>query len=68
MKMAEYEINHVRHGCYSVILVDETKSVGQYRHLTFFKNKKAAKKFIEAHKKGEVTIDKETGIPTPDFH
>ena len=66
--MAKYKIDHVRRGCYSVTLVDEAKSIGRYKHLTTFKNKKAAKKFIEAHEKGEVIIDKETCIPTPDFH
>ena len=65
--MKEYQINHIRHGCYEVTLVDESKEVGRYKYLTNFKNKKAAVNFIKAHEKGEVTIDRETGIPTPDF-
>lgn len=65
--MKEYKINHVRHGCWQVVLVDESKTIGRYRHLTNFRNKRAAKQFIEQHKKGNVTIDPETGIPTPDF-
>tara|TARA_R110000824_G_scaffold202745_1_gene386949 strand:+ start:664 stop:864 length:201 start_codon:yes stop_codon:yes gene_type:complete len=65
--MEQYEIKHARHGCYQVFLVDESKDIGRYRYLTNFKNKKAAKNFIEAHKKGEVEIDRETCIPTPDF-
>ena len=65
--MAEYQIEHKRHGCYQIVLVDETKEVGRYRYLTNFRNKKAAKRFVEEHKKGNITIDPETGIPTPDF-
>lgn len=68
MSHKEYVIRHVRRGCYEVTLVDESKSIGKYKHLTNFKNKKAAKNFIEAHKAGKVTIDPETGIPTPDFN
>ena len=57
-----YIINHVRHGCYEVIL-----KIGEnMTYLTNFKNKKAAERFIEAHK-NEVTIDPETCIPEPDF-
>jgi hypothetical protein len=58
-----YIINHVRHGCYEVIL----KMGDNMIYLTNFKNKKAAERFIEAHKKNEVTIDPETCIPSPDF-
>ena len=58
-----YIINHVRHGCYEVILNIGEKML----YLTNFKNKKAAQLFIEAHKKGQVTIDPETCIPDPDF-
>tara|TARA_R110000824_G_scaffold148920_7_gene318920 strand:- start:236 stop:436 length:201 start_codon:yes stop_codon:yes gene_type:complete len=65
--MKEYRIDRVRRACYEVTLVDESKDIGRYKHLTNFTNKKAALKFIEAHKRGEVTIDPETGIPTPDF-
>lgn len=58
-----YIINHVRHGCYEVILkIEETLA-----YLTNFKNKKAAERFIEAHKKDQVVIDPETCVPTPDF-
>jgi len=67
VRIDEYEIKHLRHGCYGVTLVDETKEIGKYRYLTNFRNIKAAKAFIKAHKSGEVTIDPETGIPTPDF-
>ena len=63
----EYEIKHVRRGCYEVILNDDSKSVGKHMYLTNFRNKKAAQKFIEAHKKGEVSIDAATCVPTPDF-
>lgn len=65
--MKEYRVEHMRHGCYEVILVDESKEVVRYKYLTNFRNKKAAANFIKAHEKGEVTIDPETGIPTPDF-
>jgi hypothetical protein len=65
--VGNYEIKHVRHGCYEVRLVDETKDIGKYKYLTNFKNKKAAKAFVSAHKEGKVTIDPETSIPTPDF-
>ena len=58
-----YIINHVRHGCYEVIL----KIGDKLAYLTNFKNKKAAEKFIEAHKKDQVTIDPETCVPSPDF-
>ncbi len=58
-----YIINHTRRGCYEVILkIGETLA-----YLTNFKNKKAAERFIEAHKKDMVTIDPETCVPTPDF-
>ena len=67
IKTNEYEIKHVKRGCYEVILVSECKEAGKFRYLTNFKNKKAAKAFIEAHKRDEVTIDYETNIPTPDF-
>ena len=40
--VGEYEIKHVRHGCYEVRLVDETKDIGKYKYLTNFRNKKAA--------------------------
>jgi len=65
--LVEYEIRHPRRAVYEVVLVDRNKTIGRYRYLTNFKNKKAAKNFIEAHKKGEVEIDPETCIPTPDF-
>jgi hypothetical protein len=65
--MKEYQIKHVRRGCYQVFLVDSSRDIGRYQYLTNFKNKKAAKNFIEAHKRGEVEIDPETCIPTPDF-
>jgi len=58
-----YHVNHVRHGCYEVILQINEKMI----YLTNFRNKKATQKFIEAHKNNEVTIDPETCIPTPDF-
>ena len=62
-ELNNYVINHPRHGCYEVILKDDEKLI----YLTNFRNKKAAEKFIEAHKKNEVTIDPETCVPTPDF-
>jgi len=62
-EVSNYHINHARHGCYEVILQRNEKML----YLTNFRNKKAAQKFIEAHKKNEVTIDPETCIPTPDF-
>tara|TARA_R110000851_G_scaffold329628_1_gene501683 strand:- start:2480 stop:2680 length:201 start_codon:yes stop_codon:yes gene_type:complete len=65
--MKEYQIEHKRHGCYYVNIVDESKDIGRYQYLTCFRNKKAAKNFVEEHKKGNVTIDPETCIPTPDF-
>ena len=49
-----YKINHVRHGCYEVLL--ETKSKTLY--LTNFRNKKAVEAFIKQHKKGLI----ETGV------
>ena len=58
-----YEIKHVRHGCYEVLLKEDGKTI----YLTNFRNKKAAQKFIKAHQSNEVTIDPETCIPTPDF-
>ena len=62
-KASKYTIRHARHGCYEVIL-----EVGEkMAYLTNFKNKKAAERFIVAHEKGEVTIDPETCIPSPDF-
>ena len=66
-KSSYYQIDHVRHGCYEVRIVNESKDIGKYRYLTNFRNKKAANKFIEEHKKGNVTIETETSIPTPDF-
>jgi len=61
--VCNYIINHVRHGCYEVIL-----RVGEKLHyLTNFRNKKAAERFIAAHKRDEVTIDPDTCVPTPDF-
>lgn len=66
-KFEQYQINHVRHGCYEVHLVDENKEIGRYQYLTNFRNLKAAKKFVEQHVMGNVTIDPETCIPTPDF-
>jgi len=60
---SDYLINHVRHGCYEVILKTGEKLV----YLTNFRNKKAAERFIKAHEKNEVIIDPETCIPTPDF-
>ena len=60
---SNYIINHVRHGCYEVILKMEDKLV----YLTNFRNKKAAERFIEAHENNQVTIDPETCVPTPDF-
>lgn len=62
-----YEIEHLRHGCYEVRIIDETKEVGKYKYLTNFRNKKSAKNFIIEHKKGNVTIDPITCVPTPDF-
>ena len=62
-EVSNYIINHVRHGCYEVILKIKEKLI----YLTNFRNKKAAERFIEAHKKNMVTIDPETCIPTPDF-
>tara|TARA_R110000824_G_scaffold24884_20_gene87181 strand:+ start:486 stop:686 length:201 start_codon:yes stop_codon:yes gene_type:complete len=65
--MIEYVIEHRKHGCYSVTEVDDEKEAGRYKYLTNFKNKKAAKKFVEEYKKGNVVIDPETRVPTPDF-
>jgi len=59
----DYIVNHTRHGCYEVILKQGEKMI----YLTNFRNKKAAQKFIEAHKSDQVTIDPETCVPTPDF-
>tara|TARA_R100000664_G_C2744557_1_gene132542 strand:+ start:1471 stop:1665 length:195 start_codon:yes stop_codon:yes gene_type:complete len=58
-----YEVKHVRHGCYEVLMKKDDKTI----YLTNFRNKKAVEKFIKAHQKGKVTIDPETCIPTPDF-
>jgi len=63
-KVSPYLINHLGHGCYEVILKQEEKMV----YLTNFRNKKAAEKFILAHENGEVAIDLETRVPTPDFN
>jgi hypothetical protein len=65
--MKEYRIDHVKHGCYNVILVDESKDPIRYEYLTNFRNKRAANAFVKAHEKGEVHIDPKTKIPTPDF-
>ena len=62
-EISKYVINHSRHGCYEVILKTGERMV----YLTNFKNKKAAERFIEAHEKGQVTINPETCVPTPDF-
>ena len=62
-EVSKYIIRHACHGCYEVILEMGEKMA----YLTNFKNKKAAEKFIEAHKLDQVTIDPETCIPTPDF-
>jgi hypothetical protein len=62
-EISNYHINHVRHGCYEVILQTGEKMA----YLTNFKNKKAAERFVEAHEDGEVVIDPETCVPTPDF-
>jgi len=67
MNLNEYRINHARRGCYEVILVTGSADDLKHRYLTNFRNKKAALKFIEAHEKGEVKVDPETCIPTPDF-
>ena len=62
-KVDNYIVNRAGHGCYEVIL-----KIGEaLTYLTNFKNKKAAERFIEAHKKDQVKIDPETCIPTPDF-
>ncbi len=45
-----------------ILKIEETLA-----YLTNFKNKKAAERFIEAHKKDQVGIDPETCVPTPDF-
>tara|TARA_R110000737_G_C14302638_1_gene436304 strand:+ start:342 stop:593 length:252 start_codon:yes stop_codon:yes gene_type:complete len=66
-KMKQYQINHPKHSCYEVVFVDEEKEVGRYKYLTNFRNKKAAVAFVEQHALGNVTIDPETKIPTPDF-
>ena len=65
--IGEYEIKHVKHSCYEVRLIDKSKEIGKYKYLTNFRNKKAAKAFVKAHKEGKVVIDPETSIPTPDF-
>lgn len=62
-EVCNYIINHVRHGCYEVILRQDEHLV----YLTNFRNKKAAERFIGAHKQGQVTIDPDTRVPTPDF-
>ena len=61
--VCNYIVNHVRHGCYEVLLRDGER----LHYLTNFRNKKAADSFIAAHKRDEVTIDPDTRIPTPDF-
>jgi len=67
-QMKEYLIEHKKHGCYDVTLVDDSKEVGRYKYLTCFRNKRAANNFVKEHKKGNVVIDPETCIPTPDFN
>jgi len=64
MKVEEYTINHAKRGCYEVLL----ESGEQLLYLTNFRNPRAAKKFIEEHKKGNVSIDPDTCIPIPDFN
>jgi len=66
-KMKQYQITHKRHGCYEIIFVDESLEVGKFKYMTNFRNKKAAKNFVEQHALGNVTIDPETNTPTPDF-
>jgi tRNA uridine 5-carbamoylmethylation protein Kti12 len=66
-KMKQYQITHKRHGCYEIIFVDESLEVGKFKYMTNFRNKKAAKNFVEQHALGNVTIDPETHVPTPDF-
>jgi len=62
-EVCNYIINHARHGCYEVLL----REAERMTYLTNFRNKKAAERFVSAHKEGQVTIDPETCIPTPDF-
>ena len=62
-EVSVYDIRHAARGCYEVILKKNEKMI----YLTNFKNKKAAARFVEAHKNNEVVIDPETCIPTPDF-
>jgi hypothetical protein len=66
-KIKQYQITHKRHGCYEVVFVDNSKEIGKFTYLTNFRNKKAVKEFVEQHARGNVTIDPETCIPTPDF-
>ena len=49
------------------MFVDESKEIGRFQYLSNFRNKKAVKNFIEQHAIGNVTIDPQTGIPSPDF-
>jgi hypothetical protein len=62
-----YQIIHVRHGCYEVIEIDKSLEMARYVYLTNFRNIKAAKKFIEQHSKGAVKLDPVTRVPDPDF-
>tara|TARA_Y100000034_G_C6607955_1_gene264687 strand:+ start:337 stop:531 length:195 start_codon:yes stop_codon:yes gene_type:complete len=63
MKIEDYIVNHAKRGCYEVLLEEGE----QLLYLTNFRNPRAAKKFIEEHKRGNVRIDPDTCIPTPDF-
>ena len=47
--------------------MDETVEPTSHRYLTNFKNMRAAKKFIKEYSAGNVTIDPDTRVPTPDF-
>jgi len=66
-KKKKYIIEHKKHGCYEVCLTYTQDSNPHALYLTNFRNKKAAENFIKEHKRGNVVIDPETRIPTPDF-
>ena len=66
-KNVEYCIESVSRTCYQVIRVQSGGRTPRRQYLTNFKKKRAAKAFIEEYKKGNVSIDPETNVPTPDF-
>tara|TARA_Y100000593_G_C4067330_1_gene217401 strand:- start:165 stop:407 length:243 start_codon:yes stop_codon:yes gene_type:complete len=57
----EYRIRHAARGCYEVCRITPEGRMG---YLTNFKSKRDAKRFVDDHRAGLVTVDPETCIPS----